>query len=350
MSDGEEASVSTRAVRGLLFHVAAHGVDPVALAKEHGVGADVLYASEGRISHAKLVALWETAAARLGDPDLGLHVVDSADVRLLDLRAQPSDYLVLQLLVTSRDLGEGLERFARYFPIANGHANVALLRSGRHADLVLSLADGAARSRQYIEYILGTIAKLVRFTTGEAVQPHAFFLRHAAPDSTVTHARVLGPRVSFGAAFDGFRLTTDELAVKLATSEPALLRTIERRAEHLLKVNDGEDALVRQLHAWFADELRKGAPSAERAAEKFGVSVRTMSRRLHACGTSHQKLLDAVRRDLAERYLLDECFNIADVASLLGFAEASTFDRAFRRWFGVSPGQYRASESKPAAG
>jgi len=69
--------------------------------------------------------------------------------------------------------------------------------------------------------------------------------------------------------------------------------------------------------------------------------VRTLQRRLREEGTSFAELLDEVRKNLALRYLADARYEAADAAFLLGYAELSTFHRAFRRWTGTSPGEWR---------
>jgi len=324
---GGETPVSARNLRGLAFHLGAKGVNAVLLAAQLGISPEVLLDSE-----------------RLGDPDVGLHASETADVRLIDLTQQPSDYLLLQLLATSEDVARGMARVAKYFPIVHGLAVGEVRQTKTHADLLMTFAPHVALVPHFSEHLICTLARLLRFVTHDAARPSAFFFRHAAHGSASEHARILGAEVRFGALHDGFRIPAAQLEVTLGTAQPTLVGAIERRAEHVLELTRGDDPLVRDLHAWLERELRAGTPSADRAAEQFGVSVRTMARRLRARGTSHQRLLDDVRRQLAMRYLLDTSFTIKEVAELLGFAEASTFDRAFRRWSGGSPGDYRSAE------
>ena len=88
-------------------------------------------------------------------------------------------------------------------------------------------------------------------------------------------------------------------------------------------------------------ELRSGNPGLAFIAEKLHISARTLRRRLAAEGTTHQEIVDDLRRELADRYLLDEGLAVSKVAVLLGFSNASAFHRAFKRWFGTSPHQHR---------
>jgi AraC-like DNA-binding protein len=79
----------------------------------------------------------------------------------------------------------------------------------------------------------------------------------------------------------------------------------------------------------------------EDVAREFHVSPTTLRRRLDAEGTSYQGIKDELRRDAAVHHLCGTRLSIADIASALGFQETSAFHRAFKRWSGVQPGEYR---------
>ena len=88
-------------------------------------------------------------------------------------------------------------------------------------------------------------------------------------------------------------------------------------------------------------DLSGGKPSVQQVASRLGVSTRTLQRRLEEEGTSFAQELDRLRQDLATRLLQDRSLAVYEVAFLLGYAEPSTFYRAFRRWKNVSPHEFR---------
>ncbi|MCY1560941.1 HTH-type transcriptional regulator VirS [compost metagenome] len=88
--------------------------------------------------------------------------------------------------------------------------------------------------------------------------------------------------------------------------------------------------------------LPQGEPKREAVAQALHLSQRTLQRRLQEEATSFQHLLDDTRRELAEQYLAQPNLTLLEVAYLLGFADPSNFFRAFRRWFDITPGEYRA--------
>jgi AraC-like DNA-binding protein len=87
--------------------------------------------------------------------------------------------------------------------------------------------------------------------------------------------------------------------------------------------------------------LADGEATLGRAASVLHLAPRTLQRRLAKHGLSWQQWLDRNREQLARQYLQDPGLGLSDIALLLGFSEQSAFNRAFRRWVGVSPGRYR---------
>ncbi len=101
--------------------------------------------------------------------------------------------------------------------------------------------------------------------------------------------------------------------------------------------SDFASALHRELRTFVAD----GLPSVELAAEIAGTSVRTLQRRLRTVGLSYSELLEQIRREAAFRMVRNPEVKLIDVAMELGFSDPAHFTRAFRRWAGMPPSQYR---------
>ena len=128
-----------------------------------------------------------------------------------------------------------------------------------------------------------------------------------------------------------------------ATADAELSAILARHAQHLLEQLPPVNDFVAHVRRLVAEELAGGDPSAEHIAARLHMSARTLRRRLQEHGARHKLLLDELRRELAIRYLSEERLEIAEVAFLLGFSEASAFHRAFKRWTGRTPSDYRES-------
>ena len=88
--------------------------------------------------------------------------------------------------------------------------------------------------------------------------------------------------------------------------------------------------------------LPQGHPAIQQAAQKLNIPVRTLQRRLHDAGLTYSELVDEVRCDAACRLLMAESLGMAEIATALGFSDPSNFSRAFQRWKGMSPSEFRA--------
>ena len=102
-----------------------------------------------------------------------------------------------------------------------------------------------------------------------------------------------------------------------------------------------EDPLVVETKSAIAQALSEGAPKMADIARGLGLSARSFHRRLSEHGMSFQTLTEETRRDLAVGLLRDEQHSLAEIAFLTGFAEQSSFTRAFKRWVGMTPASYR---------
>jgi len=89
------------------------------------------------------------------------------------------------------------------------------------------------------------------------------------------------------------------------------------------------------------DELSSGEGTAEDTAKQLHMSSRTLQRKLAEANTSYLQLVDDTRKDLALRYIEDERRSVTDITFSLGFSQPSAFTRAFKRWTGLSPSDYR---------
>jgi len=116
---------------------------------------------------------------------------------------------------------------------------------------------------------------------------------------------------------------------------------LERRVRDVIaRLPPTMDGVVRRARFHLREELERGHPTAASVGRQLGMSARSLHRRLREEGTTLRRLLDALRLELGQRYLR-EGVSIDETAFLLGYSEASAFQRAFRRWTGWTPAAYR---------
>jgi AraC-like DNA-binding protein len=126
-----------------------------------------------------------------------------------------------------------------------------------------------------------------------------------------------------------------------ARADESIIAVLDRYAADRMEADLVSDDIVDRVRSTLGDELKGGEPTATQLASRLTMSVRTLSRSLAAAGTSYRQVLDDLRRELALRHLAGNRFSISEIAFLLGFVELTSFTRAFKRWTGETPAEFR---------
>jgi AraC-like DNA-binding protein len=169
----------------------------------------------------------------------------------------------------------------------------------------------------------------------------AVYFRHPAPEQTAAYREVFGGPVRFGAPVDAVLVARACLDAPLREADSALASILERHVQLLLGDRAGAPTLQGRIARLLGSELAGGRPGSTPIARRLNMSPRTLRRLLHDEGTTFRDVVSEVRRELAFRYLRDPEVPIGEVAFLVGFSDANAFHRAFKRWTGRTPGEFR---------
>jgi len=128
----------------------------------------------------------------------------------------------------------------------------------------------------------------------------------------------------------------------LVTGDPALARVNDEQTQSYLNSFLAKST-AREVVDKIVEKLPDGPPNQQQIADALHVSNRTLQRKLKEEGTSFMDLLQDTRLQLARKYLGQRSRSVVETSYLLGFSEPSTFSRAFKRWTGVAPAEFRDS-------
>jgi len=199
--------------------------------------------------------------------------------------------------------------------------------------------------RQRIEFIFITVIGFCRWISAREVRPAAVELPYPTPVDPAPYGVAFGCPVKFNATVATLVFARADLGAPLPTSNPQVADLHERFAGEYLRRFDHAQTSYRAREV-IIRRLPDGEPTRDQVAGELCMSERTLRRRLEEEATSFIQLLDETRRELAEQYLERLHLSLAQAAYLLGFADQSSFFRACRRWFDVSPGRYRSQLHK----
>jgi AraC-like DNA-binding protein len=329
-------TISVKAVGKIVDAAAAYGVRARELYRAVHLDPSLLDDADNRIPYSQIVELYERAARLTGDDAFGLHLSERTSAKVFDLLGY--------VLLNSPTLGEAIGRIVRYHSIWTDGAGYDLEVKDNHARLGYHYVNlDAELSRHDCEMTLAITLRFARLATGVDWTPLEVNFRHATPADTSEHGRIFRCPVHFTRPANEIIFDPSLLNLPIVGADAALCAVLDRHAEELLTKVPRRGGFADEVRALLFEALNGGDASLEAVSQHLGTSPRTLQRKLKEEGTTHQDLLDEIRRDLSKRYLVEPQMAICEVAYLLGFSEPSAFHRAFRRWTGITPREYRRS-------
>jgi AraC-like DNA-binding protein len=205
-----------------------------------------------------------------------------------------------------------------------------LLPEGEPPPPACAAACGAASAVSFVRWLAGTDDGLRRVA-----------LPYPEPHSRAAHDQLFRCELVFGAPNITVWRDPSVLRRPLVQADPGLRMRMEERAAQLAAERTASDAILTRVRELVARGVRDALPDLEAAATALELSPAALKRRLAERGSSYTKIVDDTRRQLALGYIADTTLSLVDVAYLCGFSEQSAFNRAFKRWTGVPPGEYR---------
>ena len=309
------------------------GIDPMEVFDEVGIDPAGLARPDWRISHAVGNALFAKAVSLTDDEAFGLFAADQ-------LQPQVLHGLGLAWLA-SDTVYDGLKRMARFGKLISTGANPHLVEDDDFVhvqlDRVLEIPDFCFAGR---DYAVGMIVRMCRLTLGEFIAPVAIAIERPAPQAPERWEYELATHVTFEADVTRITWARADIMDPLVTGDPALARVNDDQTQAYLD-SFMSQSTSREVVNKIVDRLPDGPPSQELIAADLSVSNRTLQRKLKDEGTSFMDLLQDTRLQLARKYLRQPGRSVVETAYLLGFSEPSTFSRAFKRWTGRAPAEYR---------
>ncbi|MGH7468350.1 MAG: helix-turn-helix domain-containing protein [Longimicrobiales bacterium] len=198
----------------------------------------------------------------------------------------------------------------------------------------------------YVDYVFAALVSRIRMRIKPDLHVLRVELRQPEPPSTSPYVELFRATVRFGAPLDRLCFSELEWNAPTVSADTALARLLEEHARiQAQRMPQAAPSFRIEVQKAIANVLPEGG-SAEDVARALHCSVRTLQRKLVATGTTFREVYETVRGQLAQEYLTDRKVSIAEVAFLLGFSDQSSFNRAFGRWTGESPGRWRRQRAR----
>ncbi|MBU3068849.1 AraC family transcriptional regulator [Aestuariicella sp. G3-2] len=311
----------------------ARQLDANALFQEAGLDSSKLSNNVARYTISQMQHLWGLALEKTSE-DLGISV---------GLRWSPTTFHALGFAwLASSSLGDALYRAARYGKFVNDgiHYELVSERLQYRFSLHSVLEPGVVLTPASVDASLVALLKMIRMLLGEGYSPVEVHCPHPPNSAALLLERQARCPLLYGS--DSLDIILDRMDVeKVLTTGNSELSLLNEKiiTQHLSNLD--QDNLVAKVELEIANQLPSGQLKEDSVAKVLNLSRRTLQRHLAEEGTSFASLLETKRKALAETYVRNHALAISEVAYLLGFSEQANFTRAFKRWYGQSPSEYR---------
>jgi len=307
------------------------GIDADEILRRAGLQPDKLYTPNLRTKFSAQPKFWQAAVDLSKDPCIGLHLGEKMPV----YKGQILEYLLL----SSQTFGEGLNRVFQY---------QRLISDAMHGDLTEGPEPYLTNYFSEHQYVTSHLAEamvvcLIRFlqsATDNHFSASKIVFTHSPNTDIEEYRRIFQCPVEFEAKSFKLYFANEMLNYRSLHAEPELLNMHLQSAEQHLELLQKQD-LITDIRSHIGALLETGDISLEVLSQRLGLTSRQLRHQLTLAGTSLQRLVNQHRTSLAKRLLSQTDEAISEIVYLTGFSEPSTFYRAFKRWEGVTPIEYR---------
>lgn len=319
----------------------------IALAARYGANLDSLYEKADldiiKMSRAKVML-------SIADVDKILQAyrdINGEDDFFLELgRNIRFDSLgaVGSMVATSSTPREAFDDFAQFKDIIHPYANFDLLDYGNGvSSVVYSYTKNEPLSEKiyYAEMFFSAFTSLTKLLLLSTPNIKEIAFTHSEPSYSATYRRIFGANVQFNARRNELFFDSHWLDCDLGSSSPEFKKLSTQKALSELSKLPSEGNLIARVVRCIEEHIGHSVLSMQKVADKLNTTPRTLQRRLKDESVTYAELRDQVLYKHARRYLIETDLDMATISANLSFSEPATFNNAFKRWSGMSPGVYR---------
>jgi len=309
------------------------GLDAEALFEQSGL--DVLQLSDPKayFKQDSFSQLWCLAGQQSGNPTIGLMMGAMPSVNAFDVYSSS--------IISSSCVREALARAVRYQKIVGSALTLVVDDTPEGCRITfISRGNELPVAREGYDAALSLMTTTLRLITSPPVAPLYVEFCYPEPPDLQPYEMVFNSPLRFGSECYCLCIDASVLELPLVfASESMALQHEKRLADAITALEDA--SLPDRVRHFIEQKLPGGEPAIQQAAQALNISQRSLQRHLRLEGVSYRALLDEVRKTRARELVVDSEVQLQEITFLLGFSDHSNFYRAFRRWYGTSPGSFR---------
>ncbi|MCE7990407.1 MAG: AraC family transcriptional regulator [Roseivirga sp.] len=302
--------------------------------KKAGVHTDKLSEPTGRIVLEEELVLWKTMVAETGREDLGL-------ICGLNFPIQ-STGLIGYVMMNSPTIGVAFEKICIYQKLIGESMGMRVEADEDYFTVFIEMWTGWRNELRYTQdVLLGACLSWAEKNTISRVRPLRIGVHYEQPANYRDYEEAFMPApVEFGVPESYLVYARADMDSGILSHQSELMTFFEQQVKEQYHNFMGTSTAAERAKKLILKYMEGELPGIEMIASEMAMSVRSLQKALKGEGTSYQKLLNGVRKELAIDYLKKGTFNMSEIAFLLGFSELTVFSRSFKKWTGYSPTEF----------
>jgi AraC-like DNA-binding protein len=330
------APVRASCLREFVALVEKFNGNPKALILEAGIDYQRLADDNYFFPFQNFIILLELTSQKLGYPDFGLQLALGQDQEILG----PVAFLAL----SSSDVREIINSVGQFLYHYTPAVSLYLREAERSFICLDFECPPASDARQAIEHSVASTYNIVSLLTEGALEPLAVYFRHDQKAPEQCYRDIFKSPVYFNQEMDGIEVEPEFLDKKLTSTNPQLHNLVS----NYLSLVEIEPSVANtpclltsvQARHMIQKLLPTGQLSRKMVADNMKIHERALHRKLQSEGYTFESLVDEIRKEEVNTLLKQNGVPMSQIAGLLGYSEQSSFNRAFKRWFGTTPKRY----------
>ncbi|HHJ34703.1 MAG TPA: AraC family transcriptional regulator [Gammaproteobacteria bacterium] len=313
-------------------YLESEGIDPEPLYRKAGIAPELLHDPGARINVSRVDTLWQQAA---------LAIEGSCFAVKMAQFWHPSQIGALGYAwLASSTLRRAFKRVDRYIHVVTEDLDLQLSDIPAGLKVSIDMEGSIFTLPQHHDLVLSILMHMCRFNFGDELVATQVSLAHPELECSKQVIDYFRTDIQFDAEQSGFTIARGDAdrVLPSANRQIALMHD-EMLTRYLIEIKQGD--IVQQVKSIILENLPDGAVTDKLVAKQLNMSERSLQRRLQENQTTFRSILEGVREMMAKQYIKNPMNQMGDVAFLLGFSEQSAFSRAFKKWTGLSPLEYR---------
>ncbi|HQV40864.1 MAG: AraC family transcriptional regulator [Moraxellaceae bacterium] len=319
-------------VQRLLSGAAREGADLSELMREAGLDSSLLAHQDARLGAGDFIRLMQVVMRRTEDEFIGLG---------RGTKSKPGTFsMMAHAVINCANLGKAIQRSVQFYKLVDMPLETRLERGETESRLVLDFP--ALESRENVlEAMVFTSVRFWSWLTGKNLELQSILFDFSEPPQADEFRRLFKGRVVYNASYNALVFPTAWLSLPLVQNPLSLSKFLKDSLALIIVGNAQPIGLPEQIRAIISKEYGNSFPDFAQVCEQLNMTPQTLRRRLKEENTSYQEIKDSIRKDASFYYLGKEELSIDEIALMMGFSEASSFHRAFKKWTGRTPAGYR---------